>query len=59
MGLTSDRNDPGLCKIKANGQQEVYIVLSTEERANYNIGKVIMRLVGLYHNSYGCQMVHP
>lgn len=33
MGLTTDRNDPGLRKIKSDGQQEVYLVLSEEERA--------------------------
>ena len=33
MGLTSDRNDPSLRKIKADGQQESYLVLSEEERA--------------------------
>jgi len=33
MGLTSDRNDPGLRKMRADGQQEVYLVLSDEERA--------------------------
>lgn len=33
MGLTTDRNDPGLRKIKPDGQQETYLVLSAEERA--------------------------
>jgi len=33
MGLTTDPNDPGLRKIRADGQQEVYRVLSEEERA--------------------------
>jgi hypothetical protein len=33
MGLTSDRNDPGLKKIRQDGQQETYLVLSDEERA--------------------------
>ncbi len=33
MGLTSDRSDPGLKKILPSGQQEVYLVLSDEERA--------------------------
>lgn len=33
MGLTTDPNDPGLRKIRPNGQQEVYRVLSEEERA--------------------------
>lgn len=33
MGLTTDRNDPGLRKIKSDGQQETYLVLSDEERA--------------------------
>lgn len=33
MGLTTQRDDPGLRVIKADGQQEVYLVLSEEERA--------------------------
>lgn len=33
MGLTSDRNDPGLREIKPDGQQKNYLVLSDEERA--------------------------
>lgn len=33
MGLTSDRNDPGLKKIEASGMQEKYLVLSDEELA--------------------------
>ena len=33
MGLTTDKNDPGLNNIKADGQQETYLVLSEEERA--------------------------
>lgn len=33
MGLTTDRNDPGIGKILPTGQQEVYLVLSEEERA--------------------------
>ena len=33
MGLTTDRNDPALKTIKSDGQQEVYLVLSEEERA--------------------------
>jgi len=32
MGLTSDRNDPDLKKVRADGQQETYLVLSDEER---------------------------
>lgn len=31
--MTTDRDDPGLRKIKADGQQEVYLILSEEERA--------------------------
>lgn len=31
MSITTDRNDPGLKKIKPNGQHESYIVLSDEE----------------------------
>jgi hypothetical protein len=33
MGLTTDRNDPGLGRIGPDGQQETYLVLSEEERA--------------------------
>lgn len=33
MGLTTDRDDPGLDKIKPGGQQESYLVMSEEERA--------------------------
>jgi hypothetical protein len=32
MSLTEDRKNPGLKKIKENGQQESYMVLSQEER---------------------------
>ena len=32
MGLTTDRNDPGLQQIRPDGQQAVYLVLSEEER---------------------------
>lgn len=33
MGLTSDRNNPGIEKILPNGQQETYLVLSDDERS--------------------------
>ena len=33
VGSTTDRNNPGLRKIKPNGQQDSYLVLSAEERA--------------------------
>lgn len=33
MGLTTDPNDSGLKQIRSDGQQEVYLVLSEEERA--------------------------
>ena len=33
MGITSDRNDPGLSNIGPDGMQETYLVLSEEERA--------------------------
>lgn len=33
MSLTTDRNDPNLHKVKDNGQNEAYIILSDEERA--------------------------
>lgn len=33
MGVTTDRSDPGIQKIRADGQQETYLVLTVEERA--------------------------
>lgn len=33
MGLTTDRNDPGLRAIEPSGMQAKYLVLSNEERA--------------------------
>lgn len=33
MGLTTDPEDPGLKRTTPDGQQEVYLVLSEEERA--------------------------
>lgn len=33
MGLTDDRNDPGLRETLPSGQQKTYLVLSEEERA--------------------------
>jgi len=33
MGITSDRNDPGLRNVGPDGMQETYLVLSEEERA--------------------------
>lgn len=33
MGITEDRNDPGLAKIGPDGQQSKYLVLSEAERA--------------------------
>lgn len=33
MGLTTDKDDPGLKNIRSDGMQEVYLVLSEEERA--------------------------
>lgn len=33
MGLTTNRNDPNLQKIRTDGQQETYLVLSEEELA--------------------------
>ncbi|NHN55785.1 hypothetical protein G9U51_08345 [Calidifontibacter sp. DB0510] len=33
MGLTDDRNDPGLGQMRPDGQQETYLVLSELERA--------------------------
>ncbi len=45
MSLTNDRNDPGLSKIKENGQQESHIVLSDEERAKGFIGLVRVKYI--------------
>ena|ERR1700741_1617219 len=33
MGVTTDRNDPGLNNVDSSGMQEKYLVLSDEERA--------------------------
>lgn len=33
MGLTTDPNDPGIHEKREDGQQQVYLVLSEEERA--------------------------
>jgi hypothetical protein len=33
MGLTTDPDDPGLRRIRADGQQESYLVLTEDERA--------------------------
>lgn len=33
MGVTDDRNDPGLNEIDAQGMQKTYLVLSEQERA--------------------------
>ncbi len=33
MGITSDRNDPGLKRVGPDGMQETYLVLSEDERA--------------------------
>ncbi len=33
MGVTDDRNDPGLDRIGPDGMQDTYLVLSDEERA--------------------------
>lgn len=33
MGVTSDRNDPGLSNIGPDGMQETYLVLNEHERA--------------------------
>lgn len=58
MSLTTDRNDPGLSKIKENGQQESYIVLSDEERAKgfvrpvrqsyIHVGRTLSHFKGIY-----------
>jgi len=33
MGITSDRNDPGLSNVGPDGMQATYLVLSEDERA--------------------------
>lgn len=48
VGITSDRNDPGLRKIEPDtGMQESYLVLSDEERAKGFVEPVRYRYVHL------------
>ena len=57
MSLTTDRNNPGLNKVKENGQQEAYIILSDEERAKgfvrpvrqsyVHIGRALSHFMGI------------
>ena len=52
MGLTTDRNDPGLSSIRSDGQQEVYLVLSDEERAKSFVRPVRRKYI---HVACGCE----
>lgn len=54
MGLTTDRNDPGLNDIRPDGQQAVYLVLSDEERA-----KGFVRPVRRSYRHVGCRPKGP
>lgn len=48
-GITDDRTHPGLREIRPDGQQEVYLVLSNEERA-----KGFIRPVRTTYRHRGC-----
>lgn len=50
MGITTDRNDPGLKNIEPSGMQEKYLVLSDEERA-----KGFVRPVRTSYKHVGCR----
>lgn len=54
MGLTTDPNDPGLKVTKSDGQQEVYLVLSEQERA-----KGFVRPVRTKYRHVGVRPKHP
>lgn len=54
MGLTTDRNDPGLKQIRQDGQQETYLVLSDEDRA-----KGFVRPVRQRYKHVGCRPKGP
>lgn len=54
MGLTTDRADPGIRNIRADGQQEVYLILSDEERA-----KGFVRPVRRTYLHVGCRPKGP
>ena len=54
MGLTTDPNDPALRTSRADGQQEVYLVLSDEERA-----KGFVRPVRRSYKHVGCRPKFP
>lgn len=52
MGLTTDPKDPGLHEIRADGQQEIYLVLSEEERAKGFVRPVRRAYI---HEKCGCK----
>lgn len=52
MSLTTDRSDPGLRRLKSDGQQETYLVLSDEER-----GKGFVRPVRRSYKHVKCGTV--
>jgi hypothetical protein len=49
MGVTSDRNDPGLKDIGPDGMQRTYLVLSEEERAKGFVRPVRTKYIHLGH----------
>lgn len=51
MSLTNDPNDPNLRKIRPDGQQETYLVLSEEERRRGFVRPVRRTYV---HQARGC-----
>lgn len=57
--LTTDRNDPRLSQVRPDGQNEVYFVLSEEERAKGFVEPVrrAYRHVGLAGGKPGCGTV--
>jgi hypothetical protein len=54
MGITTDRNDPGLSEIEPSGMQKTYLVLSDEERA-----KGFIRPVRRTYKHVGVRPKHP
>lgn len=54
MGLTTDASDPALKCTRGDGQQEVYLVLSEEERA-----KGFVRPVRRFYKHVGCRPKNP
>lgn len=61
MGLTTDPRDEGIDKIRSDGQQEVYLVLSDEERSKGFVRPVrrSYRHVGLPEPKYPLRDLGP